>query len=113
MRKKSVWLVLLSTAMMVIAFYHVGRVHATPSSGFTATTLALGRFGPIKVFNHFVPPNVKGDDREDNIWTSLQKTKGQSDLYIQSNVWQPGGNWLALAPGSQSHHRQCGNIDGI
>ena len=26
-----------------------------------------------------------------NVWLSLQKTKGPSDLYVQSNVWQVGG----------------------
>ena len=26
------------------------------------------------------------------MWLSMQKTKGSSDLYVQSNVWQPGGS---------------------
>ena len=27
-----------------------------------------------------------------NLWLSWQKTKGSSDLYVQNNVWQPGGS---------------------
>ena len=25
-------------------------------------------------------------------WVSLQKTRGESDVYVQTNVWQPGGS---------------------
>jgi hypothetical protein len=32
-----------------------------------------------------------GDD-DKNVWMSLQRTEGQSDLYIQSNVWQVGAS---------------------
>jgi hypothetical protein len=47
----------------------------------------LGRFGEIDVFNRFIPTSLTDEDR--SIWVSLQKTKGLSDLYVQSNVWQP------------------------
>ena len=69
-----------------------------PASGFVGTTLALGRFGEIDVFNHFILPNVpqaghEGHERhKNNIWLSSQKTKGLSDVYVQNNVWQPGGS---------------------
>ena len=74
--------VLSAIAIVVTALYHARNVLATPSSGFTSTTLALGRFDEIDVFNHLIPPNL---------WQSRQKTKGLSDLYVQSNVWDPGG----------------------
>ena len=33
------------------------------------------------------------EDRDKkNTWLSLQKTKGSSDLYLQSNLWKPGGS---------------------
>jgi len=56
------------------------------------TTLAPGRFSEIEVFNHLIPPNSRHEheEREDNIWLSWQKTKRSSDVYGQSNVWQPG-----------------------
>ena len=85
MRKKLTWVVLLSAVIVVMALY-TGKVLATPSSGFTGTTLSLGRFGEMDVFNQFTPP-----PNTSNIWLSWQKTKGLSDLYVQSNVWQPGG----------------------
>ena len=41
-----------------------------------------------------------------NLWLSFQKTKGPSDLYVQSNVWEVGGyHRLAHSPGSQPGHR--------
>ncbi len=85
MRKKLTWVVPLSAVIVVMTLY-TGKVLATPPSGFTGTTLALGRFDEMDVFNQFVPPPNGG-----NIWLSWQKTKGLSDLYVQSNVWQPGG----------------------
>ena len=63
----------------------VGTAGATPPSGFTGTTLGLGRLGDVQVFNHMVAGTPK------RLWLSMQKTKGQSDLYVQNNVWQPGG----------------------
>jgi cupin domain len=85
MRRKLTLVVLLSAVIVVTALYHAGVVLATPSSGFTSTTIALGRFGDIDTFNNLVLPG-KGIT-----WLSLQKTKGLSDLYVQNNVWDPGG----------------------
>jgi len=51
------------------------------------TTLAVGRFSEIDVFNfnQLLPQGGA-------IWVSLQKTKGLSDMYVQSNLWDPGGS---------------------
>jgi hypothetical protein len=92
MRGRTTWLVFLSAAILVGALYHAESVLATPAnSGFKATTIATGTFGEIDVFNQFsknaLPAGFDGD-----VWLSLQKTKGSSDLYVQSNVWQPGGS---------------------
>jgi uncharacterized cupin superfamily protein len=89
--RKLTWLVAFPGAIVVTALC-AGSVLATPAGGFTGTTLALGRFGDVDVFNHFVPPNTALSKRHRNIWLSWQKTKGMSDLYVQSNVWAPGGS---------------------
>jgi quercetin dioxygenase-like cupin family protein len=86
MRRKLTWVVLFTAVIMVTALYHAKKVMATPSEGFVSTTLALGQFGEIDVLNHLVLPGNTG-----KIWLSLQKTEGRSDVYVQSNVWQPGG----------------------
>ena len=91
MRQRWTWLVLLSAAMVVATLLYVRRVSATTASGFVGITLAKGTLGSFEVFNHAVLPNSKGQD-DDNVWLSLQKTRGSSDLYVQSNVWQPGGS---------------------
>jgi quercetin dioxygenase-like cupin family protein len=92
MLRRSTWLFLLGAVIVVTALYHSRKAWATPAnSGFAATTLAKGTLAQFEVFNHFVLPNSGGDD-DKQIWLSWQKTKGASDLYVQSNVWQPGGS---------------------
>lgn len=92
--RKLMWSILCGAAIAAATFYHVGAVLATPAnSGFKATTIATGTFGDINVFNHQVSPSTgEEDDPKPNIWLSLQQTKGRSDLYVQSNVWQPGAS---------------------
>ena len=75
---------LLLSAVIVTGLIYTGTARATPAIGFVGTTVALGRFGDIDVFNQATAntgPN----------WMSMQKTQGDSDLYVQNNVWQPGG----------------------
>ena len=74
---------------VIIGGLYPQGTRATPASGFTATTLALGRLADSDVFNHSVlsPP----DGGPSPLWLSLQKIKGLSDLYVQSNSWVPGG----------------------
>ena len=91
MRRKLTWVVLFSAAILVAAIFYERKASATPAnSGFKATTIATGTFGDIDVFNQSskndLPAGFPGD-----VWLSLQKTKGLSDLYVQNNVWQPGG----------------------
>ena len=57
MTRRLTWVVSLAAAI-VVTVLHAGSVQATPAGGFTGTTLALGRFGKIDVFNHFLPPNT-------------------------------------------------------
>jgi uncharacterized RmlC-like cupin family protein len=90
---------MFSAAIVVVALYNAGNVWATPAVEFTPTTLVMGTFGEIDVFNKSIIPSSSEDDRGANederrakVWLSLQKTKGSSDLYVQSNVWQPGGS---------------------
>jgi hypothetical protein len=88
MRRKSTLLVFLSAVIVVAALYHAKNVLATTASGFKATTIATGTFGETEVFNHAsndsLPAGFGGE-----VWLSMQKTKGRSDLYVQSNVWPP------------------------
>jgi hypothetical protein len=44
------------------------------------------------VFNHLIPPDFWKSRHESDIWLSWQKTKGNSDVYVQSNVWAPGAH---------------------
>ena len=81
---------LLGTAFTIAASV-TGPVLATPASGFVGTTLAVGRFHDINAFNHLLPPEFWGRRENRDVWLSWQRTKGESDVYVQSNVWAPGG----------------------
>src|SRR5437660_12425713 len=87
MRETLTWPVLCSTVIIVARLYHTRKAHATAAQGFASTTIALGRFGEIDVFSKLIAPANKGD-----LWLSFQQTKGSSDLFVQNNIWQPGGS---------------------
>lgn len=92
MPQRLTWLVLFGAAILITASFYAANVWATQANGFKATTLAQGTFAEFHVFNHAILPSSAGRDDDDNVWLSLQKTEGPSDLYVQSNVWQPGGS---------------------
>jgi hypothetical protein len=75
------WLICLGATIMTIP----GIALATPPVKFVSTTLALGRAGAFDVTSFFT-------SEKDKLWLSFQKTLGQSDMYVVSNVWQPGGD---------------------
>jgi quercetin dioxygenase-like cupin family protein len=79
-------LALLTAAIVAITLYHARDLWATAAQGFTTTTLAKASLGEINVYNHFF-----FQDSRQKPWQSWQRTEGESDLYVQSNVWQPGG----------------------
>jgi quercetin dioxygenase-like cupin family protein len=85
--------ILFSAATMLVAAYSARPVLATPATGgFVGTTLAVGRFGDINVFNHLIPPNFWKSKHNSDVWLSFQKTKGLSDVYVQNNVFPPGAS---------------------
>jgi quercetin dioxygenase-like cupin family protein len=79
MRSKAAWAFLL--AVLGVAVY-AANVLATPATGFTGTTLAKATFGELYSHVHTVPAT----------WSEKIQTKGDSDLYVQQNTWQPGGS---------------------
>lgn len=91
MRRNLTWLLVSSVATAFMVLYGGANVKGTPATGFVGTTLAKGRFAEFDVLNQSVQPSA-GQGEKANVWVSLQKTKGLSDLYVQNNVWQPGGS---------------------
>jgi len=90
MHKRLTWLLLFGAAIAASALYHPGIALATPAEGYKSAVVAVGRFGEIDV-SSFFPPGMKTEGNE-QLWRSLQETKGPSDVYVQSNVWAPGGS---------------------
>jgi hypothetical protein len=83
-------LLVLSLTVVLGGMAYIRTAMATPGSGFTGTTIAVGRFGDIEVINQAVRRLGDGPPQTD-LWLSLQRTKGPSDLYVQNNLWVPGG----------------------
>ena len=77
---KSRWLLLVALAAIVAAAYG-GKVLATPATtpGFAGTTLAKATIADLRIRAHEHPGHWKLD----------LKTKGDSDLYVQQNTWDP------------------------
>src|SRR3954447_26913794 len=78
---KSRWLLLVAVAVIGAAALG-GKVLATPATtpGFSGTTLAKATFGEL---------NIKAKTTPADAWKAELKTKGDSDLYVQQNVWDP------------------------
>jgi hypothetical protein len=85
MRRRLTSLVLFGATIAATGLYHPRIALATTAEGYKSTLLALGRFGEIDV------SHLKAEATE-QLWLSLQETKGLSDVYVQSNVWAPGGS---------------------
>jgi hypothetical protein len=90
MRRNLMWMLVFGAVILGAALY-VGSTHATPALGFTGTTIAVGRFEDIDASNHVFQEGLLRSRFTKTLWLSFQKTKGSSDLYVQSNVWTPGG----------------------
>ena len=78
MRARSI--AVLVVVVSAVAVF-VGSVMATPatSPGFSGTTLAKATYGEIFSQVHTVPAT----------WREQIQTKGDSDLYVQQNTWDP------------------------
>ena len=107
MRRKQMWLVLLfSAAILIVAHHYAGNAWATPANGGYKSTplcpLCVGTFQEIEVFNHAtkksLPPGFEG-----KLWLSVQRTKGASDLYIQSNTWPAVTMGIISSTGWHTH----------
>jgi hypothetical protein len=77
---KTRWLLLVALAAIAAAAFG-GKVLATPPTtpGFSGTTLAKATLADLVIKAHQHPDN----------WKVNLKTKGDSDLYVQQNTWDP------------------------
>ena len=95
MRSKLAGAVLCIAVVGVGAIYHVESARATAASGFSGKNLIpfTATFGSFQVFNHLTQDELKqlAPTFPDSTWSAFEKTQGPSDLYLQSNTWQPGG----------------------
>ena len=62
----------------------------TAPEGYKTSLLAVGRFGALDVSSSS-SHGLKGEGNE-QLWQSLEEAKGTSDVYVQNNVFAPGGS---------------------
>lgn len=91
MRRKLMSVLVVGGVIAGAAGY-VGTVMATPASGFSSTSLAVGRLAEFDVMHKLVRDDADPANSSKHVWHSSQRTKGDSDLYVQSNLWIPGGS---------------------
>ena len=79
MRRKWIWALLVIVSALAV---YVGNVLATPATtpGFSGTTLAKATFGDLDIKAKTIPADL---------WKADINTKGDSDLYVQQNTWDP------------------------
>jgi hypothetical protein len=108
MKRKLACLALTIVGTAIGGFYYTKSVLATPANaGFKATTIATGTFDEIDVFNQETKHSLPAGN-DDQVWLSLQKTKGKSDLYVQSNTWE-AVNRMTGAMASTGWHTHPGH----
>jgi uncharacterized cupin superfamily protein len=80
---------MLFSAIIAVTALHP-CILATKAIGYKSTSLARGRWGEIDTPSSLTGlPKEEGNER---LWRSMQKTEGLSDIYVQNNVWAPGGS---------------------
>lgn len=82
------WPVFLIAVILVPVLESVRSVWATSAGvGFISTTLARSRIRKSGLPLHGNPAK-----KNTSLGQSSQKTNAESDVYLQSNVWEPGGS---------------------
>jgi len=88
-RKSSIVLVLA----LVTAAVSGGAVLAmTKATGFSGATIAKATYGPLDLRVHSTIPGDPNGHVPASVWQAMLKTRGTSDVYVQSNTWEPGGS---------------------
>jgi quercetin dioxygenase-like cupin family protein len=82
------WVLSVLVVVVGLAVYG-GIALATPPSGVTTTTFAIGHFGDI---DSTTKTDINSGNRTD-FWQSRINTKGNSDLYVLQNTIAPGGTF--------------------
>jgi hypothetical protein len=77
--RRMMWLL---PAVIVAAGAFGRSLLATPANGFSGKTVAMATFDELNINLHTIPADI---------WQARLKTQGLSDLYVQSNTWQPAG----------------------
>ena len=90
MRRRLLWMTVAVGGVITMGTY-VENVRATDAVGFSASTIAMGRFGDIDAANQVLRELGDLTPMKD-LWLSLQRTKGPSDLYVQNNEFDLRGS---------------------
>ena len=87
MKSRWIWFALVVLTGLAVYVGNVFATPATPSPGYSGTTLATATFGAIDSHVVSMPD-----------WRETIKTNGLSDLYVQQNTWDPAPHGWAASP---------------
>ena len=90
MRRKWIWV--LATALVGAAVSGGAVLATTKATGFAGATIAKATLGPLDLRAHSVTMGDPDNSVPARPWLAMLKTIGDSDLYVQSNTWDPGGS---------------------
>ena len=90
MRKTLTWLLLSIAIVAAATLYQPGSALATAVEGYESTLLGVGRFDKADVAHSF--PRGQKPEGNEQLQLPRPETKDLSDVYVQSNVWAPGGS---------------------
>ena len=80
---------LFFSLVVAVTIFHPG-VLATKAADYKSTSLARGRLGESDICSSF--SHTLKDEGTESLWGSMRKTEELSDIYVQRNVWAPGGS---------------------
>ena len=96
MERKRVWFAVFIAAVAGAVLYLGQSARATQASGFASTRITpfTPTFAQFQVFNHLTQKDLQqiAPSYPGPTWSASENTQGPSDLYIQTNTWQPGGS---------------------
>jgi quercetin dioxygenase-like cupin family protein len=90
---RSRWTWALAGALVGAAVWGGTVLATTTDAGFKGSTIAHATYGPLDLRVRATTPAAPSSGAiPAKVWDAMLATRGESDLYVQSNTWQPGAS---------------------
>ncbi len=89
MRMRRMCLTLMAISIAATLFFRPGRALGTAPEQYKTSLIAVGRFRTMDISSFF--PDSPTAKQKEELWSSLRDER-DSDVYVQNNLWAPGGS---------------------